>query len=581
MRSRAVLAVIVAIAGAGAMASAVSPWSPLRRSGSPAVGPELRAETSLTPSTRRDGRAARATDTVAVLIGRRLAGGGMMSPTLVRRFYEGRGHAAAWSSEGGVGREAGEMLRAVRGAEGEGLRADEYRAAAIAERLGSPGARNASAGPDPAARAELDILLTDAFLTLGTHLTRGRVEPTRIHAGWTLGPREVDVVAALEAALRGDGVERAVAALAPDDPEYAAVRGALRRYRDMAERGGWEPVEGRLLKAGDAGEGVVALRERLAAEMPVPAGDAADVFDGVLEGAVRAFQRSHGLGDDGVVGPATRSAMNVSAAARVAQLERTLERLRWRPADLGSRHIRVDIPAFELAVVENRRTVLSMRVIGGRPDWRTPIFSARMSAVVLSPYWNIPASIAAREVVPDARRDPGYLERNEIRVLSGGRIVSPANVNWSRFDASSYRLRQDPGPANPLGGVKFVFPNQYNVYLHDTPGRHLFAEPQRAFSHGCMRIEKPLELAEYLLGPLGWDRGEIDRAIARRVERSVPLPETIPVHVLYQTAWVDGDGTVQFREDLYGHDRRLVEVLEGRTGRVSELPSEDCDADAV
>jgi murein L,D-transpeptidase YcbB/YkuD len=583
MNARAVLATIVAIGVGGAVASAVAPWSPIRWGGASAVAPQFRAEAEGAAATGGASGDAGATDSVAILIRRGLTGGGALSPDLVQRFYEARGYAAAWSSEGGVGPAgASEMLRTVREADEDGLWPEDYHLRVIEQRVQSLAARPATARPaDAAALAELDILLTDAFLTLGTHLARGRVDPERIHAGWSLEPREVDVVAALEGVIRGGGVREAIASLSPASPEYGAARGALGRYRAIAARGGWQPVEGRVLKPGDAGEAVAVLRERLAVELPVPAVSEAGVFDSDLVSAVRAFQRSHGLDDDGVVGPATRSGLNVSAAARVAQLERTLERLRWLPADLGARHIRIDIPAFELAVVERGRPVLTMRVIGGRPDWRTPIFSARMDAVVLSPYWNIPTSIAVQEVIPDARRDPGYLDRNEIRVLSGGRVVSPGNVNWSRFDAASYRLRQDPGPANPLGGVKFVFPNRYNVYLHDTPARSLFAEPTRAFSHGCMRIEKPLELADYLLGPLGWDRGEIDRAIARRVERAVPLPEPVPVHVLYQTAWVDGEGTVQFREDLYGHDRTLAEALEGGTGRVSERPSEDCVAGAA
>jgi murein L,D-transpeptidase YcbB/YkuD len=311
------------------------------------------------------------------------------------------------------------------------------------------------------------------------------------------------------------------------------------------------------------------------------------VYDAALESAVREFQRSHGLRDDGLVGPETRTALNVSAAARLSQIEIGLERQRWLPADLGPVHVLVRIPAFELDVVERGRPELSMRIIGGRPDWRTPIFSARISSVVLSPYWNIPASIAAREVVPAARRDPGYLDRNEIRVVSGygtaERTVSPRSIDWGNYDAyrSGYRLRQEPGPQNPLGGVKFLFPNAYNVYLHDTPGKDLFAEPERAFSHGCMRVEKPLEMAEYLLRGLGWNRARIEEVIARRVERSVALPEPVPVHILYQTVWVDADGRVHFRKDLYGYDQRLARARLSTIGEISEQLSGDCPTAAA
>src|SRR5690606_23593420 len=246
------------------------------------------------------------------------------------------------------------------------------------------------------------------------------------------------------------------------------------------------------------------LRTRLASEVRLGRAGSPDIYDPALEVAVREFQRDHGLRDDAAVGPGTRAALNVGADERAEQIELSMERLRWLPANLGRRHVRVSIPAFELAVVQEGRTALSMRVVGGRPDWRTPIFSARMTSVVLSPYWNIPASIAEAEVLPRERREPGYMARNGIR--------------WVGDAAGGTRLRQDPGPLNPLGGVKFLFPNPYNTSLHDTPSRHLFAEPMRAFSHGCMRVEKPLEMAEYLLGPLGWDREEIRAGMARGVE---------------------------------------------------------------
>lgn len=504
-------------------------------------------------------------DTVAAVLRQRLAGpevAGLLSPELVSRFYARHGYAPAWSREGSVGAHTEALLASLRAAEAEGLRPQDYRLERIEESLGLLRAAPREGALDVGERATLDLLLSDAFLTLGSHLAHGRIDPRRIHAGWSLSPRQVDVVAALDRAVRDGRVEAVLSELVPSTPEYVALRRTLQQYRGIAARGGWPLLpSGPTLRPGDRGDAVLLLRARIAAETRLARADSPAVFDAALAEAVREFQRTHGLHDDAAVGPGTRAALNAGAGSRVEQIELSLERLRWVPDDLGRRHVRVSIPAFELAVVEEGRTALAMRVVGGRPDWRTPVFSARMTSVVLSPYWNVPTSIAEAEVLPRERRDPGYMARNGIR--------------WVR-DGSEPRLRQDPGPLNPLGGVKFMFPNPYNVYLHDTPSKHLFAEPERAYSHGCMRVEKPLELAEYILRDMGWDRDEIRAAMARGVERTVALENSIPVHILYATAWVDEAGRMQFRDDLYEHDRRLAAALNGGGERISERVSGDC-----
>jgi murein L,D-transpeptidase YcbB/YkuD len=506
-----------------------------------------------------------ATDTVAALLQAQLAGpraAALLSPALVSRFYAQRGYAPAWSGDSDIGPPAEALVRALRDAEAEGLRPESYRLTRIEETLGRLRGSLRGGRLAPPERASLELLLSDAYLTYGTHLARGRVDPRTIHSGWSLESRSADAVASLDGALTTGRLEAALAALTPPAPEYGALRQALRRYRGIAARGGWPLLPaGPTLRPGERGDAVLRLRTRLAAEMRLAPADSPAVYDPSLTEAVRVFQRTHGLRDDGVVGPATRASLNVRAARRVEQIELSMERLRWLPDDLGRRYIRVSIPAFELAAVEEGRTALTMRVVGGRPDWRTPIFSARMTSVVLSPYWNIPPSIAEAEVLPRARRDPDYLRRNGIHRVR---------------DGSGERLRQDPGPLNPLGGVKFLFPNPYNTYLHDTPSKNLFAEPERAYSHGCMRVERPLELAEYVLRDLGWSREEILGGMTRGVERIITLANPIPVHVLYQTAWVDAAGQVQFRDDLYGHDQRLREALAGKVGRAGERESGEC-----
>lgn len=486
------------------------------------------------------------------------AGDLLLSFADVRRFYEAREYAPAWTRADAPPPAAAELMRRVARAPADGLLPAAYHSAALERLLPAAPARTGAA-----TRADLELLLTDAFLTYGQDLLAGRVDPRTLHRGWTLTPRRRDLPALLREALAANAVAPALDSLAPSTADYVRLRAALRRYRGIALAGGWAPLPaGRVLRLGDTGDVVRALRRRVDLELGVP-GEPTDRFDAPLDAAVRSFQLDHGLEGDGVVGGETRLALNVPVEDRVAQLERSMERLRWLPESLGARYVEVDIPAFELAVVEGGVPVLGMRVVGGRADWPTPVFSARMNAVVLAPYWNVPPSIAALEVLPRARRDPGYLARQHMVRLSGGRI------------------RQEPGPWNALGGMKFVFPNPYNVYLHDTPERQLFARPLRAFSHGCIRIEKPMELALYVLGAdTAWTAERVRAGIDAGVERTVPLAAEIPVHVLYRTAWVDSAGAVQFRDDLYGHDARLAAVLAGRTPQALLAEAGGCGAAA-
>jgi murein L,D-transpeptidase YcbB/YkuD len=296
---------------------------------------------------------------------------------------------------------------------------------------------------------------------------------------------------------------------------------------------------------------VAALRARLAAEDPPAAGGDTARFDSVLVEAVRRFQRGSGIADDGTVGPATRDALNVPVERRIRQLRASLERERWLPASLGRRYVAVWIPAFALEAVDGGRVALESRVIGGKAGWHTPIFSAPMRTVIFNPYWNIPPSILAKEVLPRQRRDPSYFGREGIEAVRDGGAV---------------RYRQVPGPRNPLGAVKLVFPNPYNVYLHDTSSPSLFARDERAFSHGCVRVEKPLELAAFALAETpGWRPEGVEAATHRGGERPVTLAEPIPVYVFYRTAWVDDQGAVHFRRDLYELDARLERALASRS----------------
>ena len=467
-------------------------------------------------------------------------------------FYQGRDFAPAWSDGAALRPWIEDLFAALAAAPDDGLRAEGYRLAAL-QRL----AAAVRSRPDAGSLAELDLLLSDAFLTFAGHLSNGKVNPAAIYRDCALGRDTVDPAAVLESALQANQVRAALAELAPSDRGYELLRAALGRYRRLALLDVAEPIPpGPALRQGDQGERVAALRARLAEAAaadndtagaePLPTAAEPDLFDAPLAAALRRFQARHGLEEDGVAGRAVLAELNQRAADHVRQIEVNLERWRWLPRDLGKRHVLVNIAAFRLEAVENGRAALEMKVIVGKPYTRTPMFSSAITTVVLNPYWNVPSSIAAKELFPKSRRDPSYFRREGFEVLSGS------------------RLRQLPGPKNALGRIKFLFPNRFGVYLHDTSAPSLFGRTQRTFSHGCIRIEKPFELAVWLLrdNPR-WTPEAIRAGIDAGGERNVPLPAKVPVHVAYWTAWAGDDGVLRLGPDVYKRDAELARLLAG------------------
>jgi murein L,D-transpeptidase YcbB/YkuD len=283
--------------------------------------------------------------------------------------------------------------------------------------------------------------------------------------------------------------------------------------------------------------------------------------------ALKRFQKRHGLTESGKANKPTLAALNVPLDRRVRQIEINMERWRWLPRNLGPRYILVNVPAFELLAVEQGAVKLRMPVVVGKEYNPTPIFSDTMTHIVLSPYWNIPQSIVRKEIVPAVQRDPLYLIRNEIEVLpaGGNTPLDPTTIDWAEVDAAEfpYQLRQLPGEDNSLGRIKFMLPNEFDIYLHDTPADHLFNRKKRDFSHGCIRVSRPFELAEWTIGGNPqWTVASLREAASLDTEQSIPLPQPLPVYILYLTAWVEDDGSVSFRDDLYDQDRQLLGRLQ-------------------
>jgi murein L,D-transpeptidase YcbB/YkuD len=512
---------------------------------------------------------------IAERLRRRVEAGGrpaLYETAALRGFYARRSFRAAWSSEHGPNRLADDFVEALERADLEGLRPEDYHLAVIRAQLDSVRTDAGAAKPaDPDRLARLDLLLTDAFLLYGSHLLSGRVDPETLHPRWEANRRGADLATVLEDALDSRNVARALQRLAPTQDGYRRLREALGRLRALDAAGGWPRiVDGLPLKRGDSGPAVAALRERLRLEGDLEGrGKSQDsTFDDAMDHAVRRFQRRHGLEPDGIVSAATRAELNVTAAARAEQIALNLERWRWLPQDLGRRRILVNIAAQELQVVEDEEIVMAMRVVVGMQYKRTPVFSDTVRYIVLNPNWHVPRSIAVEELIPKVRADSTYLERFGMRLLTTGsdpQEVDPRTIDWTsvRADSFPYRFRQEPGRLNALGRIKFMFPNSYDVYLHDTPSRSLFERAQRDFSHGCIRIERPVDLAVYLMRKNGtWDREAIETALDEGTERTIYLPKPEPIHLLYWTAWADADGTIQFRTDINALDRSLANALQ-------------------
>lgn len=484
----------------------------------------------------------------------RVADGVEVGGERLAELYESRGFRPLWTSRG-----ADDLRRFVESIESDGLTPAHYHSVALAG-APAPDVSNASA------RAEAELLYSDAFLRVAHDLARGRVDPADLDQQWQVRRPDArrlatDSVADIIASGR---VLRGLDRYRPQHAIYRSMMQALSTYRAIEARGGWSPLpEGDLLALDSAGPAVPLLRRRLARTGDLPAGGNTTSirFDAELEEAVKRFQHRHGLNDDGVVGPATRRALDRPVAERIRQLRTNLERARWVLRDLDSTFVAANIAGQRVYVVQGDRVALEMRAAVGREYTRTPVFAAPMQYLVLNPTWTVPRSING-EILASIRRDSTYLRRQGFEVLDGGRAIDPSAVDFERYSGGSfpYVFRQRPGPTNALGRVKFMFPNEFAVYLHDTPARDLFSREERLFSHGCIRVADPLGLAAFLLPD--WSEDDLTRALDEGQTRTVQLDRPVPVLVLYWTAATDLHGEVHFYRDIYDRDPALLDALD-------------------
>lgn len=484
---------------------------------------------------------------------------------LTRQFYQTREDAPAWIENRKPTRQMDELIAALQAADREGLDPDLYNTSGLAARRQEAGRGFLTTkGFDESEASQLDVWLTYLYLSFASDLTSGVANLSHADPNWQIRDKQPDLLALLRTSLDENRVGQSLEDLLPRHAQYAALRDALTKYREIAQNGGWGTLPARLkLKPGQAHAAVPALAKRLSVtgDYTGPVNDQDHKYGPELQEAMKRFQRRHGLEPDGTVGPAVIAALNVPVDARISQIALNLERWRWLPRDLGDRHILVNIPEYRLEVWDGDKVPLSMRVVVGKKDTPTPIFADDMTYLVFAPYWNVPPDIVQKETLPSVMRDPAFLQRTNMEVLDkSGNVVDPSSVDLE--DPAAYRFRQRPGSSNSLGLVKFMFPNSYNVYLHDTPADSLFARATRSFSHGCVRLEEPVKLAEYVLADQpDWTSEKIEAAMHAGEERSVKLRKALPVYLGYWTARVAADGILQFRDDLYGIDTRQTAML--------------------
>ena len=494
---------------------------------------------------------------------------------LVRQIYEDRQYRPLWVGIRPVPERTKELIANLCDAEREGLRPADYRLSDLRrtlERL-----QPSLDKQRPEAFAVLDLELTRRFLDYGADLLAGRLDPKAVASEWYIRARRSSIEGTLRGAVQAEEFQGIVAPLRPQLPGYADLVKALAGYREILEHGGWPRVPGRSsLRRGTRGARVAVLRRRLriTGDLTGWAGNK-PVDNRAVAKAVARFQSRHGIPSNGIVGAATLAALNVPVQVRIRQIQLNLERYRWLPAEFGPRYIYVNIPDYRLSAYDVGKPVLNMRVVvGDEYKNATPVFADLMTFVVFRPYWYVPQRILVREILPRIRKKRSYLARNHFEVVDAkyeSRVLNPRRINWSRVDLTKVRMRQRGGsPTNPLGLVKFMFPNQFAIYLHDTPTRKSFSRPQRTLSHGCVWVEKPVELADYVLAGQGdWNEKKIREAMLTahsasaggRVDgHSVTLEQPLPVYIVYFTAFVR-DGIVNFRHDPYGKDRETIARL--------------------
>lgn len=478
---------------------------------------------------------------------------------VVLDFYSHRNYRAAWTD----GRDFTQLLKSLNETEADGLNPADFRGGELAEAQGLM----QTTAPTPAQAAAFDIALTRTYITALMQLRRGKVDPSRLDFHWNFEPEGVDPREDMNnffVALDDHDVARAFAQAPPQETVYRSMREALARLRQVRDSGGWPKVaEGQSLKPGMDGAAVAQLRARLMAGGYLePHKSKRNDYDDKVIAAVKKYQTEQYLGADGVAGATTLAALNVSVQARIDQVRVNLERARWLLYKLQGTFVVVDIAGYKVALYRDGQPVWRSRVQVGKPFRSTPVFQSEITYITFNPTWTVPPTILTKDMLPKIQQNPDYLAANRIKVLDrAGNVLDPAGIDW--YNARGLTLRQDAGPTNSLGQVVIRFPNDYAIYLHDTPHRELFAKSMRATSSGCIRVENPLQLVELLFNdPTRWNSEGIQKQLANGRTENIKLPVKVPVLLAYWTVDLSNEGRVTFKPDVYGYDTPVLQQLD-------------------
>lgn len=479
-------------------------------------------------------------------------------------FYGARHFEPLWLTKADDGSiafspNAEKIIDVFKASELEGFRPSDYLTADLDV---------AAAGTDPAKLAALETAFSSAAIRYAQDAFGGRISPLDVNKTWTIAPKRINEAEMLVKLADSSEPDKVLLALSPTQPEFLGLKAALAKFYDGAVMDAAITIpEGKLLKPGMQDERVTLLRQRLDVpepDIPETAGAAVTVdinYDEPLVAAVQAFQEGLGLNGDGVIGPATIAALNGGAATTKEDIVANMERWRWEPNDYGDFQVTVNIPEFRLWIMNEDQVHYTTRVVVGTPAHQTAVFNDEIEHIVVNPYWNVPASIATNEIKPHLMANPGYLQSQNMEMLYGGKVVNASAVDWTQTNITKFHIRQRPGAGNALGRVKFLFPNQHDIYLHDTPSKSLFSRSFRAYSHGCVRVENPMDFAAALLAlEPEMTAGTLEAAFGD-TERWFNLTTKIPVHISYFTLRVDPDGTIRSYGDVYGMNQRLKELL--------------------
>lgn len=480
----------------------------------------------------------------------------------LQRFYAGRDYQPVWLQPGSVSALHDIALDFIASAEAEGLDSHDYRL----QQLQQMRLNQLSAIPD-----ELEFHTTRALLLLAEDLRQGQLSASDVDPDWYIPQPSFDPVDFLLDALASNRFQQSLHDLSPKIPSYQLLKEALAKYRDLVARQvTWTRIPVVPVIRPNTSHPVIPLVRNRIKEAYHTHGTAeyylsakhSDHYDEELVNAIKSFQLQHGLNADGIIGKNTRQALNMAPAEKVRRLRLNMERLRWLPWNLEDRYLLVNIAGFQLAAVKQDQQVLNMRIIVGRNYRPTPSFSSYISHLILNPYWNIPASIAKEDLLPRQQLDPTFFASQGIKVYTGydysNPPVDPDAVDWPAITKGfPYALRQDPGTKNALGVIKFMMPNPFSIFLHDTPGKSLFQKEIRTFSSGCVRLEQPMALAGFVMEGHRTQR-ELTARIKTGRTATVSLSEPTPIYIVYLTAWVDGQRKIHYSPDTYGRDRRIL-----------------------